>query len=116
MVEATGDVDFELRLQARADDLAAQGNRRPGLVGLFNGFRAGDAPALRGHRSDQGPDDGGGEAHRRLRRAGRPTWAATMSTTSTASAAPGRSTSRPTAPFRVDAETIRQLKVRNARR
>jgi multidrug efflux pump len=39
MVEATGDVDFDA-LQARADNLAAQGNQQPGLVGLFNGFRA----------------------------------------------------------------------------
>src|SRR5262249_8571011 len=39
MVEATGDVNFDA-LQARADNLVAQGNRQPGLVGLFNGFRA----------------------------------------------------------------------------
>src|SRR5271166_78595 len=39
MVEATGDVNFDA-LQARADNLAAQGNQAPGLVGLFNGFRA----------------------------------------------------------------------------
>jgi multidrug efflux pump len=38
-VEATGDVNFDA-LQARADELAEQGNRQPGLVGLFNGFRA----------------------------------------------------------------------------
>jgi multidrug efflux pump len=39
MVEATGDVNFDA-LQARADNLAVQGNQQPGLVGLFNGFRA----------------------------------------------------------------------------
>jgi multidrug efflux pump len=39
MVEATGDVDFDA-LQAGADNLAAEGNLQPGLVGLFNGFRA----------------------------------------------------------------------------
>src|SRR5580692_4122470 len=39
MVEATGDVNFDA-LQARADNLAAQGNQQSGLVGLFNGFRA----------------------------------------------------------------------------
>jgi multidrug efflux pump len=39
MVEATGDVNFDA-LQARADDLAVKGNQHPGLVGLFNGFRA----------------------------------------------------------------------------
>ncbi len=39
MVEAIGDVDFD-ELQTRADDLAARGNQLPGLVGLFNSFRA----------------------------------------------------------------------------
>ena len=39
MVEATGDVNFDA-LQAQADALAAQGNRQPGLVGLFSAFRA----------------------------------------------------------------------------
>jgi len=39
MVEAAGDVNFDA-LQAQADNLAAQGNQQPGLVGLFNGFRA----------------------------------------------------------------------------
>jgi multidrug efflux pump len=40
MVEGTGDVDLDA-LQARADKLAAEGNQQPGLVGVFNGFRAG---------------------------------------------------------------------------
>src|SRR5262249_31317492 len=39
MVESTGDVDFDA-LQTPADNLAVEGNQRPGLVGLFNGFRA----------------------------------------------------------------------------
>jgi multidrug efflux pump len=39
MVEASGDVNFDA-LQAQADALAAKGNQQPGLVGLFNGFRA----------------------------------------------------------------------------
>ncbi|WP_165069972.1 efflux RND transporter permease subunit [Paludisphaera rhizosphaerae] len=39
MVEATGDVNFAA-LQAQADNLAAQGGRQPGLVGLLNGFRS----------------------------------------------------------------------------
>ncbi len=39
MVEATGDVNYDA-LQAAADDLAARGNQQPGLVGLFDGFRA----------------------------------------------------------------------------
>ncbi|HEV3256228.1 MAG TPA: efflux RND transporter permease subunit, partial [Gemmataceae bacterium] len=39
MVEATGDVKFDA-LQAQADNLAVRGNQQPGLVGLYNGFRA----------------------------------------------------------------------------
>jgi multidrug efflux pump subunit AcrB len=39
MVEARGDVNYDA-LQAQADELAAKGNQQPGLVGLFNGFRA----------------------------------------------------------------------------
>jgi len=39
MVKATGDVDYAA-LQAQADNLAAKGNQQPGLVGLFDGFRA----------------------------------------------------------------------------
>ncbi len=39
MVEATGDVNFDA-LQAQADNLVVKGNQQPGLVGLFNGFRA----------------------------------------------------------------------------
>src|SRR5438552_5423197 len=39
MVEAVGDVNF-VALQAQTDNLAAKGNQQPGLVGLFNGFRA----------------------------------------------------------------------------
>jgi multidrug efflux pump len=40
MVQATGDVNFDA-LQGQADKLAAQGSRQPGLVGVFNNFRAG---------------------------------------------------------------------------
>jgi multidrug efflux pump len=39
MLEAAGEVNFDA-LQAQADALAAEGNRQPGLVGLFSGFRA----------------------------------------------------------------------------
>ncbi|HEX4592532.1 MAG TPA: efflux RND transporter permease subunit, partial [Gemmataceae bacterium] len=39
MVEATGDADLD-SLQTAADDLAAKGNQQPGLVGLFDSFRA----------------------------------------------------------------------------
>jgi multidrug efflux pump len=39
MVEATGDINLDA-LQAQADNLAAKGHQQPGLVGVFNGFRA----------------------------------------------------------------------------
>jgi len=39
MVKAMGDVDYGA-LQKAADNLAAKGNQQPGLVGLFDGFRA----------------------------------------------------------------------------
>ena len=39
MVKAIGDVDYGA-LQTQADNLAAKGNQQPGLVGLFDGFRA----------------------------------------------------------------------------
>lgn len=39
MVEGIGDVDY-VALQGRADNLADKGNQQPGLVGLFDGFRA----------------------------------------------------------------------------
>jgi multidrug efflux pump len=111
MVEATGDVDFDA-LQARADDLAAQGNRQPGLVGLFNGFRAGTPQlyadidrtkvrtmgvaltdvfdALQAFLGSYYVND--------FNRFGR-TWQVNV---------------QADAAFRMDAETIRQLKVRNA--
>jgi multidrug efflux pump len=39
MLETVGDVNFDA-LQARAEELVAQGNRQPALVGLFTPFRA----------------------------------------------------------------------------
>lgn len=39
MLQGSGDVDFD-KLQAEADRLVAKGNEQPGLVSLFNGFRA----------------------------------------------------------------------------
>jgi multidrug efflux pump len=111
MVQATGDVDFQ-DLQARADGLAAQGNRMPGLVGLFNGFRAATPQlyadidrakvrtmgvaltdvfdALQAYLGSYYVND--------FNRFGR-TWQVNV---------------QADASFRADAETIRQLKVRNA--
>ena len=111
MVEATGDVNFDA-LQARADELAAKGNQEPGLVGLFDGFRA-------ARRSCTWTST-----------AKRPSrWAWRSPTSSTCSQAYlgsyyvndfnrfGRTWQvnvQADAPFRTDAETVKQLKVRNA--
>jgi multidrug efflux pump len=111
MVEATGDVNLDT-LQARADNLAAQGNQQPGLVGLFNGFRARTPQlyvdidrtkvrtmgvaltdvfdALQAYLGSYYVND--------FNRFGR-TWQVNV---------------QADAPFRVDAETVRMLKVRNA--
>jgi multidrug efflux pump len=111
MVEATGDVNFDA-LQARADSLAAQGNQQPGLVGLFNGFRARTPQlhadidrakvrtmgvaltdvfdALQAYLGSSYVND--------FNRFGR-TWQVNV---------------QADAPFRADAETLKQMKVRNA--
>jgi multidrug efflux pump len=110
MVEATGDVDFAA-LQARADNLALQGNQQPGLVGLFDGFRARTPQlyadidrakvrtmgvaltdvfdALQAYLGSYYVND--------FNRFGR-TWQVNI---------------QADAPFRVDADVVRQLKVRN---
>src|SRR5207253_5399496 len=111
MVEATGDVNFDA-LQAQAEDLAAKGNQQPGLVGLFNGFRARTPQlyvdvnrekvktmgvpltdvfdALQAYLGSYYVND--------FNRFGR-TWQVNV---------------QADARFRVDADTVRQLKVRNA--
>ena len=111
MVEATGDVDYDA-LQAATDNVAAKGNKEPGLVGLFNGFRAHTPQlyvdvdrekvkamgvpltdvfeALQGYLGSYYVND--------FNRFGR-TWQVNV---------------QADAPFRVDAEAVRQLKVRNA--
>src|SRR6516225_8042428 len=111
MIEATGDVNFDA-LQARADNLAVQGNQQHGLVGLFNGFRARTPQlyadidrtkaktmgvaltdvfdALQAYLGSYYVND--------FNRFGR-TWQVNV---------------QADAPFRVDAETVRQLKVRNS--
>ncbi len=111
MVEATGDVNFDA-LQARADSIAAKGNQQPGLVGLFNGFRARTPQlyadidrtkvktmgvaltdvfdALQAYLGSYYVND--------FNRFGR-TWQVNV---------------QADAPFRVDAETVKQIKVRNA--
>jgi multidrug efflux pump len=111
MVEATGDVDFDV-LQAQADELAAKGNQQPGLVGLFDGFRARTPQlyaeidrkkvksmgvalndvfdALQAYLGSYYVND--------FNRFGR-TWQVNI---------------QADAPFRTDAESVKQLKVRNA--
>ncbi|HEV3162597.1 MAG TPA: efflux RND transporter permease subunit [Isosphaeraceae bacterium] len=111
MVQSTGDPNFDA-LQARADNLAAKGNQQPGLVGLFNGFRARTPQlysdidrtkvrtmgvaltdvfdALQAYLGSYYVND--------FNRFGR-TWQVNV---------------QADAPFRVDAETVKQLKVRNA--
>ena len=111
MVEATGDPNFDA-LQARADNLAAKGNQQPGLVGLFNGFRARTPQlhadidrtkvrtmgvaltdvfdALQAYLGSYYVND--------FNRFGR-TWQVNV---------------QADAPFRLDAEAVRQLRVRNA--
>jgi multidrug efflux pump len=111
MVEMTGEPNFDA-LQAQADDLAAQGNKQPGLVGLFPSFRA-RAPqlyvdvdrakvkrlgvqltdvfdAMQAYLGSYYVND--------FNRFGR-TWQVNV---------------QAEAPFRTDAEAIKQLKVRNA--
>ncbi len=111
MLEGIGDVDFD-ELQTRADELAAKGNQQPGLVGLFNSFRARTPQlyvdidrekvksmgvplndvfdALQAYLGSYYVND--------FNRFGR-TWQVNV---------------QADAPFRTDAETVRQLKVRNA--
>jgi multidrug efflux pump len=111
MVEAVGDVNFDA-LQARADNLSTQGNQQPGLVGLFNGFRARTPQlyvdidrtkaktmgvaltdvfdALQAYLGSYYVND--------FNRFGR-TWQVNV---------------QADAPFRLDADAVRQLKVRNA--
>src|SRR5262249_50061277 len=111
MVQATGDVNYAA-LQAQADKLAAQGNKQPGLIGLSNGFRAKTPQlfvdvdrtkaktmgvqltdvfdALQAYLGSYYVND--------FNRFGR-TWQVNV---------------QADAHFRLDAETVRQLKVRNA--
>jgi len=111
MVEATGDVNFDA-LQAQADTLAATGNQQPGLVGLFNGFRARtpqlymDIDRVKVKTMGVALTDVfdtlqaylGSFYVNDFNRFGR-TWQVNV---------------QADAPFRVDAQTVKQLKVRNA--
>jgi multidrug efflux pump len=111
MIEASGDVNYD-DLQGRADTIVAKGNEQKGLVGLFNGFRARTPQlyaeidrtkvrtmgvpltdvfdALQAYLGSYYVND--------FNRFGR-TWQVNV---------------QADAPFRVDAEIVKQLKVRNA--
>jgi multidrug efflux pump len=111
MVEATGDVDFDA-LQSQTDELVAQGNQQPGLVGLFNGFRARTPQLYADIDRTKAKSMGvpltdvfdalqaylGSYYVNDFNRFGR-TWEVNV---------------QADAPFRVDAEIVKQLKVRNA--
>ncbi|MFO0810706.1 MAG: efflux RND transporter permease subunit [Gemmataceae bacterium] len=112
MVEDRGDSGLDV-LQGQADELAAQGNRQPGLVGLFNGFRA-NTPQLYADidrtkcKALGVPLNDvfttlqvymGGYYVNDFNRFGR-TWQVNLQADQT---------------FRVDAEQVKQLKVRNAK-
>ncbi len=111
MVETTGDANFDA-LQARADNLVAKANQQPGLVGLFNGFRArtpqlyADIDRTKVRTMGVAITDVfdalqaflGSYYVNDFNRFGR-TWQVNV---------------QADAPFRVDAETIKQLKVRNS--
>jgi multidrug efflux pump len=111
MVQSPGEADFGA-LQAQADNLALLGNKTPGLVGLFNGFRA-STPQLyvevdRTKVKSMGVALTdvftalqvylGGYYVNDFNRFGR-TWQVNL---------------QADAAFRADAEVVRQLKVRNA--
>jgi multidrug efflux pump len=111
MVEAIGDVNFA-RLQGQADNLARKGNQQPGLVGLFNSFRAStpqlyvDIDRAKVKTINVPLTDVfdalqvfmGGYYVNDFNRFGR-TWQVNI---------------QADAPFRADAETLKQMKVRNA--
>jgi multidrug efflux pump len=111
MVEATGDVNYDA-LQGQADNLAAKGNQLPGFVGLFNGFRArtpqlyADIDRTKVRTMGVALTDVfdalqvylGGYYVNDFNRFGR-TWQVNL---------------QADAPFRANAETVKQMKVRNA--
>ncbi len=111
MVEAIGDVNFA-SLQGQADNLADKGNQQPDLIGLFDGFRA-STPQLyadvdRVKCKTMGIALGdvfatlqvylGGYYVNDFNRFGR-TWQVNI---------------QADAPFRIDAESVKQMMVRNA--
>jgi multidrug efflux pump len=111
MVQATGEVNYS-HLQGQADNLAAKANRQPGIVGAFNGLRAetpqlyADIDRVKAKTMSVALSDIfdtlqvylGGFYVNDFNRFGR-TWQVNV---------------QAEAPFRVDAEAVRNMKVRNA--
>jgi multidrug efflux pump subunit AcrB len=111
MVEGVGDVNINT-LQHQADNLAQKGNEQPGLVGLFNGFRANtpqlylDVDRTKAKTMGVALNDVfdtlqvyfGGDYVNDFNKFGR-TW---------------QVNAQADAAFRADEDTIRQVKVRNA--
>lgn len=111
MVEAIGDVNYAT-LQGQADNLADKGNQQPGLIGLFDGFRAStpqlyvDIDRVKCKTMGVALSDVfatlqvymGGSYVNDFNRFGR-TWQVNVQADS---------------PFRVDAELVKQMKVRNS--
>src|SRR5205823_1090725 len=111
MVQATGDVNFTA-LQSQADNLAAKGNQQPGMAGMANFFRANtpqlyvDVDRTKARTMRVGLTDVfdtlqvylGGYYVNDFNRFGR-TWQVNVQADSA---------------FRVDVESVKQLKVRNA--
>ncbi|WP_010585557.1 efflux RND transporter permease subunit [Schlesneria paludicola] len=110
MVETIGDVNF-VTLQGQADNLVDKGNQQPGLVGLFNGFRAStpqlyaDVDRVKCKTLGVALTDVfatlqvylGGNYVNDFNRFGR-TWQVNV---------------QADAPFRIDAESVKQMKVRS---
>jgi multidrug efflux pump subunit AcrB len=110
MIEGTGDVNLAT-LQGQADNIAEKGNKLPGLVGLFNGFRSTapqlyvDVDRVKTKTTNVALTDVfstlqvylGGYYVNDFNRFGR-TWQVNV---------------QADAPFRTDPETVKQMKVRN---
>jgi multidrug efflux pump len=111
MVEAIGDVNF-VALQGQTDNLAAKANKQPGLIGVFDGFRAStpqlyvDVDRTKAKTMGVALTDvfdtlqvyEGGFYVNDFNRFGR-TWQVNV---------------QADASFRINAETLKQIKVRNA--
>ena len=100
------------RAAAVSDNIVERGNKTDGLARAVQQLPRQHALALSRHRPHQVHGPGRRRSATSSTRC-RSTWAPTTSTTSTSSAAPGRSTCRPTRSSATKSTDIRQLQVRN---